>query len=263
MSRNGMLWILVALLSTGLVWAQEEPAPTPTPTPDPVITALSTTNARLLRHDTVEARKALEPLQDRRDSDARVALALGRVLEQEKKFNDALVQLQKAATLAPANPENHIWVGEVLMRQKKQKDADAAFQRAIELMAPKVAADTGGKDLDSRYWLGVAQQRRRLFDQSAQTLTKVLELKPDHLMATYQLGLTRAFQQRWGDAVALLSKALEVDSGIAFAYYYRGLAHDKLGRKDLLVLDMERFLTLAPNAPEADTARAIVNAAKR
>jgi tetratricopeptide (TPR) repeat protein len=263
MSRNGMLWILVVMFSIGLAWAQEEPACTPTAVPDPVIKALQTTNAKLLRHDTAEARKALEPLQDRRENDARVALALGRVLDQERKYNDALVQLRNAASLAPTNPENHIWVGEVLMRQKKQKDADTAFQKAIDLMAPKVAADTDGKDIESRYWLGVAQQRRRLFDQSAQTLAKVLELKPDHLMATYQLGLTRAFQQRWADAVALLTRALEADSGIAQAYYYRGLAQDKLGRKDLLVLDMERFLTLAPNAPEADMARAVVNAAKR
>ena len=80
---------------------------------------------------------------------------------------------------------------------------------------------------------------------------------------TYQIGVTRAFQQRWPDAVAELTRAIEADSGIAYAYYYRGLAQDKLGRKDQLVLDMERFLALAAAAPEAPQAQAIVKAAQR
>ena len=38
---------------------------------------------------------------------------------------------------------------------------------------------------------------------------------------------------------------------------------DQLGKKDQLVLDMDRFLKLAPQAPEADKAQAVVKAAKR
>jgi hypothetical protein len=41
------------------------------------------------------------------------------------------------------------------------------------------------------------------------------------------------------------------------------MSQDRAGRKDLLVADMERFLRLAPEAPEAERARAIVRAAGR
>jgi len=54
-----------------------------------------------------------------------------------------------------------------------------------------------------------------------------------------------------------------MESGLAYAYYYRGLAAEKLGRKDLLINDLDRFLALAPNAPEAAQARALLNAARR
>jgi regulator of sirC expression with transglutaminase-like and TPR domain len=47
------------------------------------------------------------------------------------------------------------------------------------------------------------------------------------------------------------------------AYYYRGLAYDKLGRKDLMVLDLDRFVKLAPGAPESERARAVLAGASR
>lgn len=260
MTHTWMAFV-VLVLAGGVSAAQEEPAPAPTP--DPIVSAVATAGGRLLRYATADARAALQPVEGRKEDNARVAMTLGRVLEQEKKYEESAAMLRKAVALAPADPEPHIWLGETLLRQKKQAEADAAFQKAIDLVAPKVAADSEGVDIDSRYWLGVAQQRRRLYDTSAETLAKLLELRPGHIMASYQLGLTRAFQGRWADAVTLLSKALEGDSGIAYAYYYRALAHDKLGRKDQLVLDMEKFLALAPNAPEADKAKAVVAAAKR
>ena len=53
------------------------------------------------------------------------------------------------------------------------------------------------------------------------------------------------------------------DSGFAHAYYYRGLCWDKLGRKDKMLSDLDRFVSLAPNAPEAERAAAILQAAGR
>ena len=82
-------------------------------------------------------------------------------------------------------------------------------------------------------------------------------------MTTYQIGATAAFQGRWQDAVTELTSAIDADSGIAYAYYFRAMAQDKLGKKDQLVLDMERFLALAPAAPESTNAAAVVAAAKR
>jgi len=109
----------------------------------------------------------------------------------------------------------------------------------------------------------VAQQRLKQYDASASTLGTLLAAEPDNAAARFQLGLTRAFQAKWSDAVNELTRAVTVDSGLAYAYYYRGLAADRLGKKDVLVNDMERFVALAPKAPEAAKALAILQAAKR
>ena len=59
-----------------------------------------------------------------------------------------------------------------------------------------------------------------------------------------------------------LSNAIDLNSGYAYAYYYRALAAEKIGRKDITVNDLDRFLRLAPDAPEAEKASRILQAAR-
>ena len=261
-------WLVVVILGAGMiagatsVLAQEEaPPPTPTPTIDPVTATLGTVDAKLALYATQEARSAVGPIADRAVSDARVAVAMGRILEQEKRYDEAVVQLKKAAELAPDNAQNLVYLGEIYVRQRKDADVAATFQRIIDLMQPKADADVTA--WEPRYYLAIAQMRRKLFDPASANFTSALALRPDHAMTLYYFGYMRALQQKWADAVDKLTKALTVDPNLAYAYYYRGLAQDKLGKKDQLVIDMDRFLKLAPNTPEAERARGILDAAKR
>ena len=261
-------WLVVVILGAGMiagatsVLAQEEtPPPTPTPTIDPVTATLGTVDAKLALFATQEARSAVGPIADKAVSDARVAAAMGRILEQEKRYDEAVVQLRKAAELAPDNAQNLVYLGEIYVRQRKDAEAAATFQRIVDVMQPKVEADATA--WEPRYYLAIAQMRRKLFDPAAANFTSALALRPDHAMTLYYFGYMRALQQKWADAVDKLTKALTADPNLAYAYYYRGLAQDKLGKKDQLVIDMDRFLKLAPNTPEAERARGILAAAKR
>ncbi len=111
------------------------------------------------------------------------------------------------------------------------------------------------------YYLGVAQQQLKQYDEAIGTLQGASAPQP--ALIPYQMGVTRFFQGNWDAAIEQLNSAIDSDSGLAYAYYYRALANDKKGRKDLLVNDMSRFLALAPNAPEAGQAKAILNSVKR
>jgi len=229
----------------------DQGAPPPAGPPPPEV---GRAERKLVEYKTGEARAALDAVADQADRNAAVAAALGRVLDQEKKYGDATARLRKATELAPADPAPYVYLGEAYLHSKSG-DADGAFRKAAEL------AQGGGRDAD--YYLGVAQQRLRQYDQAIETLQKARASDPGNALIPYQIGVTRVFQERWSDGVDQLNKTLEMDSGIAYAYYYRGLAAAKLGRKDLLVNDMERFLALAPNAPEAEQAKAVLRAAKR
>ncbi|HYN43109.1 MAG TPA: tetratricopeptide repeat protein, partial [Thermoanaerobaculia bacterium] len=206
-----------------------------------------------------EARAALEPVVSQAGSNADVAIALGRLLEQEKKYDESAAVLRTAAAATPADGRVPLWLGETLLRAKKMADADAAFSKAVELATQAIAArpDDAGAFLVQ----GSALSRLRRYDEAMVALGKARELDGGSPATLYQMGATRAFQQRWADAVTLLSQTLEKETGMALAYYYRGLAQEKLGRKDLMVVDLDRFVKVAPAAPEADRARALLAAA--
>jgi tetratricopeptide (TPR) repeat protein len=209
---------------------------------------------KLREYKTAEARAAIDPVAGQAERNAAVAVALGRVFEQEKRYGEAAARLKQAAQLAPADPAPHVYLGEVYLRERKGGEADAAFRRAAEL------AQVGGGGRDRDYYLGVAQQRLRQYDAAIASLQRADAGNP---LVPYQIGVTRLFQEQWGAALEQLDRAIQMDSGLAYAYYYRALAAEKVGRKDLLINDLDRFLALAPNAPEADRARALLNAARR
>jgi tetratricopeptide (TPR) repeat protein len=256
---------LVASAAVAAKPRRNKPKPTPTPTPaaqqqpeppreQAPPPGLAAVDERLWRYQTAAAREAIGPLTGQAESNPHVAMALGRVLEQEKRYGEAEARLRQAVALAPADPAPLVYLGEALLRQRRQGDANAVFRQAVE-----AARARGGST--AAYYLGVAQQRLQQYDQAVATLSGASG--PEPALVPYQIGVTRVFQGNWGAAVEQLDRALAADSGLAYAYYYRALAQDKLGRKDRLVADMERFLALAPEAPEAEQARAILRAVKR
>ena len=57
-----------------------------------------------------------------------------------------------------------------------------------------------------------------------------------------------------------LEKALGMDPENAYAYYYSGYAHVRLGHPAKAVQMLRRFLELAPYAPEAEKAKILIDA---
>lgn len=254
-----VLWglILAGAMHPGQarLYAEEPPV-------DPVVKAVNTANEMLLGWQTKQARETLEPVKEKAANDAKVAASLAQVLMQEKKYTEAVKEMEAAVKLAPEDAALQLALGDLYALVKRTGDATAAFRRAATLAGEAVKKDE--KDLRALFLLGVAQQRLREFDKAAAAFTKLVEISERRdAMALYELGVTRTLQGQWQQAMEALTAALELNKGIAYGYYYRALAAEKLGRKDMLINDMSRFLQLAANAPEASRAQAILNAAKR
>jgi tetratricopeptide (TPR) repeat protein len=229
--------------------AQGEPARAEQTPPS----GLDSVDEKLWRYQTGDARNTLGRFMDQADSNGYVAMADGRVLDQEKKYGDAESRLRKATELTPNDPAPFAYLGDLYRHQRRDGDADNAYRKAAD-----VARAKGGSQ--AAYYLGVAQQQLKQYDEAISTLQGASAPQP--ALIPYQIGVTRYFQGNWQAAVDQLNRAIDMDSGLAYAYYYRALAQDKLGHKDQLVNDMSRFLALAPNAPEAGQAKAILNSVK-
>lgn len=68
--------------------------------------------------------------------------------------------------------------------------------------------------------------------------------------ASYALGLVLFKRQDWGGAAAAFDRAAMLQPSFAHAFYYAGLSHYRANRPDLMATRFERFLKLAPDAPE-------------
>lgn len=67
---------------------------------------------------------------------------------------------------------------------------------------------------------------------------------------SYQTGLVKAARMEWAGAAAAFERAALLQPTFAYAHYYAGLAYSNIRRPDQVALHFERFLSLAPNAPE-------------
>jgi tetratricopeptide (TPR) repeat protein len=231
----------------------ESATSSPLATPPAAVVAA---DQHLLAYETEAARKALEGTSGA--SDAWVATALGRILEQENNFDAAATELRRAADLDTRNPAPALFLGDAFAYADKKGQAADAYAQA-ETRANAILSNSAGNP-EALYYLGVAQQRQKRFDQAATTLAKALDARPDDALTRFQLGATHFYRQSWQEAFDALSSALERNPGIALAYYYRGLAASKLDRKDLMYNDLDRFVKMAPNSPEAGNAKQILSA---
>lgn len=220
---------------------------------------LKKVDRKLLAYATQEARDELGGLA--KETIAGALTAMGRIHEQEKNYREATATLKQAGEMAPADPAPWAYLGEAYLHQKRQSDADAAFREAEK--RAKAAVAKNADDADAHYYLGLAQMYLRQYSAAAASLAKARQLDPGNPMPIYQQGVTKVLEGKWQDSVNLLTEALEVYPNLAYAYYYRGQAASKTGRKDMLIADLQRFLELAPDAPEAPIARRTISSVRR
>jgi len=185
-------------------------------------------------------------------------------------------------------PEEPFARGKALLLQGKPAEAKASFEQAM-------AQDT--KSLDILYYRGVSRLQLGDSGGALADFRATLDRKPDYALgraglaqvwikqanyaeaekeiaaalaaddrcaeAYFQRGVVQGYLKDTNAAIAAFTKSLEIDALHAYAHYYLGLAYNQVRRKDLTIVHLEKFLTLAPLAPEAPQVRNLLNMLKR
>ncbi|MCU0303533.1 MAG: hypothetical protein MUC56_05710 [Thermoanaerobaculales bacterium] len=186
--------------------------------------------------------------------------ALDGIGKDPKEIQRGLEGLKTQALKKTADPVAEFYRGEVLKALDKTADATAAWQSAEKRAAAMVTANPA--DARAQYYLGAASNRLKKAAAARAALTKALEGGFDPAMTHFQIGLSWVLESKWSQALESFNAVEKADPRFAHLYYYRGLTQDKLGRKDRLIIDLDQFVKLAPTAPEAKTARAILGSVK-
>lgn len=262
----------------------------------------------------LDAGKPLSPFVSNADEGAaEVLYGLGAVGGRQGDELASLIYLRLALHLAPKNALAIVTLGDVYERMKQEETAIDLYDSVPEDSPLRVNADvqaallleTLGKSKEATEHLaavvaahpqnqealtalGNLQRSRKLFAESAETYTRVLNLQgtPDksQWLLYYYRGISHERRKNWANAESDLKKALElnpdqplvlnylgyswVDQGVnldeAFKMLRRavdlrqrdgyvvdslGWAHYRLGRYDDAVRELEKAIDLKPSDP--------------
>jgi len=73
---------------------------------------------------------------------------------------------------------------------------------------------------------------------------------PESLFVQYELGLSYAVRNDFASAARIFDVCIATAPTFAYAYYQAALAYQHLDRPDIMANRFDRFVRLAPNAPE-------------
>jgi len=99
--------------------------------------------------------------------------------------------------------------------------------------------------------------------QAVADARRAAELAPDAFFAQYHLGFTLAETKDYLAAVAAFDQAMKLNPTFAYTYYYAGYSQYQVKRVDRMANDFERFLKLAPEAPERPAIQALMRSIRR
>jgi tetratricopeptide (TPR) repeat protein len=133
-----------------------------------------------------------------------------------------------------------------------------AYLASYESRLAQDPEDIEAADGAARAYLSLYQNfggDRRLLDKAEPALLYVLERKPDHATALYNLGFVRAEQKRLPEALELFRRSVEADPEAAPARINLGRTLLALGRNEEAARELDRALQVAASDEERARAR--------
>jgi tetratricopeptide (TPR) repeat protein len=154
--------------------------------------------------------------------------------------DQAMVALTQQREAGEVGPTQAYLAGQILLKANQDAGARGEFDSLVAL------ADTPWKLIGESAVAALDGDNGR----AVAAATQASEMAPDLFEAQYQLGLVKARVGDWSGSAAALDRASQINPSFAYAHYNAGQAYSKVKRIDLTAEHFERFLRLAPAAPE-------------
>jgi tetratricopeptide (TPR) repeat protein len=208
----------------------------------------------------------------------------GSRLAKEEDFEGALKVYLEAELLAPKRPEIHNNLGHVYLKLGRLAQAEASLDRAVQLGPYLHGVYVNLSDLhlmrqDYDRALDACKKAIRLKTDSPQTYSNAatiyllrgnlkeaeshflgaLDLDPNLVEPYVGLGDVYAHRSMLRQAVNMYRTALAMDPNLAMARFRLGMTYLSMYAKQEARQELESFLLLSPEGPEADRAREVLS----
>ncbi len=167
--------------------------------------------------------------------------ALGRVLVEEKKWDEAISALRVAISLQPTDAVAHNNLGVALQTEGNVADAILEFREAIHRKPDYLEAHSN---------LGHALEEQNDLRGAVAELHEVLRIKPDDAEAHFHLGLVNYRQGNSDEAVEEYREAIRLEPGFALAHYSLGGVLYNRGDRVEGIEELRIAYSLSPDDPE-------------
>ena len=153
-----------------------------------------------------ECRKILDEILSQDPNGSQVHVIYGDVLLSEEKFESALAHYKRAEEMGPNLPKVTNKMGTLYLKQKRWRDAERLFKKALDIDGDNAEACCG---------LGVAQHHQGQHELAVDNLLHSIELQYYQPVVHFQLGLAFSATDRIADAIDALLRALELAPNLA------------------------------------------------
>lgn len=159
----------------------------------------------------------------------------------EKRFDEALKELQEAIRLNPESVDALYYQGLVYAALNRPAEAQAALEKARDLRST---------DLDVAFQLGVLFFNQQQYEKAEPLLRQVYQTEPTRPNIGYYLGFIEYRKKNYREALALLRGNVPSDDNFAqLTRFYSGLAMSAMGFPREARAEIEEALRLQPVSP--------------
>ena len=166
---------------------------------------------------------------------------LGVILNEMKRYDEALIEKQKAVALEPDNARYRNSLGVTLHELKRYDEALIETKKAVELESDSA---------EYRNSLGITLHEMKRYDEALTETQKAVELEPNNAEYRNSLGITLHALKRYDEALTEYYKAIELDPNDAFYHNNLGITLDYIERYDEALIEMQKAVELEPDNPE-------------
>jgi tetratricopeptide (TPR) repeat protein len=140
------------------------------------------------------------------------------------------------ARAATASPQD-VQAGISLYQQGKYAEAEAQLR--------------GAEGAEAKAYLAGSLAKQKKYGEAEAAAGAALAASPTHEVAVAALGESLVGQKKYDDAIARLEAAVGKKGDLAYGFYWLGHAYYNKKQTDQMLRAFDRFLQLAPKAPEA------------
>ena len=210
-----------------------------------------------LTDEQIEQMRAnAEDAERRQKSSAEVRLNMDQGLQffNQGEYEQALTVFNTALELDEQQPALWANVGNTYSKLNQNEQALEAYQKAIDLAPedPTLYQNMGGLYAS----MGDTEKARELY-QKAVSLSAYGDPR-DAAVNYYNMGVTFINSGKAEEAIEALTKALDADPAYAEAHYQLGISMLGTGQMEESAGHLKKYLELAPEGPNAEVAKQLV-----